>query len=1014
MMPSSDQLILVVIIITFSVPHSQSINLSDEALKLVQEIISDFNNNPTDGKFDSVIVLPSGKSAILPKVFIWCPVQHFNLPLVCPVHKIPFFVSPFGKASKANLRMVYDIGGNVVVVQSVYRCPKPFGSLKMHKYLSAAPEVLETLAPEIVLRLPLSLHHKSGFSSALIDYLIVHICQGQTMQEIAEGIGSLHFREFVRRSAIVIGEVLDNFHTNPLYSFPSNDKLMHVFLWYFRQKKASYRAHTETLSGTTIVCDSSFSLGKRVTIKGPDDKTTDGSEMSFDGMFIALNEQGQIIEWKLDKFMPFEHKLQALKQVKERLEKRGNEISIILDPNCCQSRTKYNALFPDVQIKMGIVHALQKVAKCLPKEHPDTLVFLHKFNQIFNEDSVNNARSEPTPSPDVIEANLNVLLHNLKGTLSEELRHVLDDLRLHIRLGCLSGVPAGEGTEKIENLHRFMQKSYLSNLTVITPEMAIAVLTCLFYTWNSKKSIQSFYKGKGHKPLPLVPVEEFEVISSKKSQATPLDEEEKDKNKAEMVIQTTDGGPDSPVLVITADVIKYMISRLIHIGELVQMIRYKFKNKAFEVVNFPIFSSHRCHTVELNANPPDSPEKEKNASTLRQNLLDFGLEIDKVPGDGNCLFGSLVLQVSKASQSCADLSNHLKSIGLGKALEDDVKRLREACVQELHTNLTTYKEWIGIGDKELKGELEKFKADGFFASDIGDLCIKACVNVLQVPVIVVTSLPNSPYYPFLPVKFTTAHPVYVAFNHSSPGHYDGTKEHQYGIPGQQRKKCNCGKNAGSNSPVCAVGELSHCPCAKAGLKCLPFCRCSKLLCSNKAQAEDVSCSCGITSGSKKDFVACSKTATRGRCPCIKAGFPCTSKCACGSCGNDKPVDETVEEPEEPADPSAASPARKRRKRSSFALGAWGGKTDTALKSENSVPGSDSWTDLEVICIMVCREVLEGCKVEASVHNISQIYRYLASSPNLETLGLKITTKDDTQILAKLLTLQAGQQIVDLL
>ena len=81
-------------------------------------------------------------------------------------------------------------------------------------------------------------------------------------------------------------------------------------------------------------------------------------------------------------------------------------------------------------------------------------------------------------------------------------------------------------------------------------------------------------------------------------------------------------------------------------------------------------------------------------------------------------------------------------------------------MREVTQNLDEYREWMSYSSNVR--EIERFKTDGHFASDI-------------VPIIVITALPNVPSIPFLPKHFITAVPMYLAYDHSGPGHYDATK-----------------------------------------------------------------------------------------------------------------------------------------------------------------------------------------------------------------------------------------------
>ena len=58
--------------------------------------------------------------------------------------------------------------------------------------------------------------------------------------------------------------------------------------------------------------------------------------------------------------------------------------------------------------------------------------------------------------------------------------------------------------------------------------------------------------------------------------------------------------------------------------------------------------------------------------------------------------------------------------------------------------------------------------------DVGDLVIKVCSDILQVPIIVVTSIVGSPYVPFMPDDAVINNPIYLAYQAFGPGHYNGT------------------------------------------------------------------------------------------------------------------------------------------------------------------------------------------------------------------------------------------------
>jgi len=57
-----------------------------------------------------------------------------------------------------------------------------------------------------------------------------------------------------------------------------------------------------------------------------------------------------------------------------------------------------------------------------------------------------------------------------------------------------------------------------------------------------------------------------------------------------------------------------------------------------------------------------------------------------------------------------------------------------------------------------------------------EICAKAVSTVLRIPIILITAIAGVPTIPFVPHNgFASTDPIYMAYNHSGPGHYDATK-----------------------------------------------------------------------------------------------------------------------------------------------------------------------------------------------------------------------------------------------
>lgn len=208
-------------------------------------------------------------------------------------------------------------------------------------------------------------------------------------------------------------------------------------------------------------------------------------------------------------------------------------------------------------------------------------------------------------------------------------------------------------------------------------------------------------------------------------------------------------------------------------------------------------------------------------------------------------------------------------------------------------------------------------------------------------------------------------------------------------PDPSRYKCRCGKQSkykNETSKTFCDPNDNRCPCAADNLPCV-FCQCYN--CQNKPVAgTPLSCKCN---SSRKESVkeAC-KNKVRASCCCAKAGLACTSNCFCYNCCNGKPQEEQPEHISEGESP-------RKRIRKGFKLKSGGIKDE----SNDALP-TQEWTEQELICLMVCKEVLAACNVEQNVHNISQVFSYIAKSKNNSDLGLWISAKKEVEIQDRLL------------
>ena len=155
-------------------------------------------------KLPNVIIPPRlGKKDhefFLPTVFIWCPMQHFRLEIPCPIHHSPltasFFTDELQKVSPRNPRLVYDLRGNILLVQRLYTCNQ---GQQARRYLSASMPVLKQI-PKVYLMccFPIVMFHRSACTNDLVDFVETEILQGVSFFKDLRGYRCVKFQRVQR------------------------------------------------------------------------------------------------------------------------------------------------------------------------------------------------------------------------------------------------------------------------------------------------------------------------------------------------------------------------------------------------------------------------------------------------------------------------------------------------------------------------------------------------------------------------------------------------------------------------------------------------------------------------------------------------------------------------------------------------------------------------------------------------------------------------------------------------
>lgn len=591
--------------------------------------------------------------------------------------------------------------------------------------------------------------------------------------------------------------------------------------------------------------------------------------------------------WRLTPGVSFSDVQDTLLHLKQRICSNGNQVKEFFIDNCCSWRNCLQSVFgKDLKVYLDLFHVVKRISDKIPKRHRLRSECMNHLRMVFR-DPVDRGpeRKMDTPEPHILvhqldefQAKWNDMYCDGTPILSVAAMKEIANLKLHINKGCLSNIRPGRGTNRNEALHRNINAIIKSSRYGI--ELAYALLSTCFYSHNEYHL--SLKEHRVARPIAVyeeilksIPVnckETFgitltrdrpNVVDQHKHQSEPHLDINKStyKDFFECLSGSTQtshivtrgvlsqgSGTDSDSDDDTAGIDNTNVSVLVARNILLSALGLYFIHKKLTSLSSTAIL-HRSKLPFMNTlisdmfcqAQPTIPMKENESDAHRKRLNDvlsmWNFKGLSVPGDGNCLFTAVAVNLQHLATKSKDLSDHLQSLGI-QVCEDGVpniiKKLRKSVVDELlGSNTTEYQSFLS--HEQLPTQAQRFLRDGEFMGEIGDLMVKALCNVLQTPIILFTSVKDMPiivctptHNPLKEVDF-----IYLAYNQYGPGHYDvalygGGNETQ----GTSRKRqfCSCASRRPIKGLPCCLDPTlksysTRCPCYNKQLACTTACNC---------------------------------------------------------------------------------------------------------------------------------------------------------------------------------------------
>ena len=200
---------------------------------------------------------------------------------------------------------------------------------------------------------------------------------------------------------------------------------------------------------------------------------------------------------------------EVLLSLKKRFDSQKKVLDAFYIDNCCAWRRKLKSVFGEnLKVYLDVFHAVKRFTDKVPKRHPLSYSCISEWKMVFRANNDHGKERQcMTPTPEVLELNLDSFIKRWKDAdydgrklLSPNALKELDNIRVHMKRGCLSGIQPGRGTNRNENLHKNINLIMSSSKYGV--ELAYGLLTVCFFDHNERMEAKS-------KNIPVRPIQHY-------------------------------------------------------------------------------------------------------------------------------------------------------------------------------------------------------------------------------------------------------------------------------------------------------------------------------------------------------------------------------------------------------------------------------------------------------------------------------------------------------------------------
>lgn len=815
-----------------------TVETADYLTSLLQRYEETENGLPADAILPPIPVPrddpgpPRPEKFLVPAVILWDPLKQVPgmSEISCPheIHENETCVLRAHTSSKSNYgrwkaargtqdvpRILYCCEGSTLLVSRMYTCKKG------HKIISHDPRVIENIPSTF--EVPFFLLHRTGFTRELANWVHSCVFAGMTFHEIEEVLNQRHRDMYEERKNKYNAEVkayleknldsnpqkIDEFPAFKTSQVPSLETIMSSIVHMFEGNERFYTQRMSEWSAKYIIAGYYFKVATTIGEKMSNGKWT----TLYKNIYTVMNEKGQVIAWKFTKEKDLNEVNDILLGLQMRFQEQGNQLEMILVPECCETREQFQSIFgTDVPVKFELTKAIYRVIRKIPaKKREDnqlTKASVRDFAlSLRYPTDRGDIRQEKTPPPEVITENLDAYVAGWKeiieGTeriLTLAAQRQIVQLRSHIAAGCLSDIPVCAGSETVDDLQNILKP--VLERKFLNADMALALISTLLYVWNERKANQTpvgavvrpiaKYRGtlevSGFVPTP----ERFGIIK--------LDDDDEGNDLLSsasysfdvlalqcLILDSFDDNKEADMEekerenMLSQAALKKVIARASNLMSVWELLKTQVVNEVS--INPRLLHLMACSLILFSRNECAIDDRSNHEARLNEMLRYYQLMVlpeKKENSEADGFFTAVSSGLNSILRSdlpeIESVKQHLASIGYHtdeeNSLDENVSVLRQLISDEWLAREEEYGKLLVSHMISFKEEAQAFRNRGYFKAEMSNLLPIAAAKVLRVPVVVFTSLQHFPIVPVVPSDpIIIGSCVHVAYNAAGFGGY---------------------------------------------------------------------------------------------------------------------------------------------------------------------------------------------------------------------------------------------------